>query len=136
MIRFFVFIVMAATVASASAQDTNDHAELIDALAKSKVYSDNSVTMSPDSSNILLMVGQVLRDHRFIAAAGELIHDDDDSLAIQAIEDYCRRCQKEHRHPVMAGQSYRSFSTVGKSRWGRVPSGNLPEWDEHDQGRR
>ena len=48
MIRFFVFIVMAATVASASAQDTNDHAELIDALAKSKVYSDNSVTMSPD----------------------------------------------------------------------------------------
>ena len=48
MIRFFVFIVMAATVASASAQDTKDHAELIDALAKSKVYSDNSVTMSPD----------------------------------------------------------------------------------------
>ena len=134
---------MAATVASASAQDTNDHAELIDALAKSKVYSDNSVTMSPDRalldgfkqwgkdglqhlrkslkhesrdvrhhsllllaelpggndllletlkdksssvrSNILSMVGQVLRDRRFIPAAGELIHDDDDSLAIQAI---------------------------------------------------
>ena len=143
MIRFFVFIVMAATVASASAQDTNDHAELIDALAKSKVYSDNSVTMSPDRellegfkqwgkdglqhlqkslnddsrdvrhhsllllaelpggndllleilkdksspvrSDILSMVGQVLRDRRFIPAAGELIHDDDDSLALHAI---------------------------------------------------
>jgi len=143
MIRFFVFIAIAITVANASAQDKADPADLIDTLAKSKVYSDNSVTMSPDRallegfkqwgkdglrhlqksmnhesrdvrhhsllllaelpggndllletlkdksssvrSNILSMVGQVLRDRRFIPAAGELIHDDDDSLAIQAI---------------------------------------------------
>jgi len=48
MIRFFVFIAIAITVANASAQDKADPADLIDTLAKSKVYSENSVTMSPD----------------------------------------------------------------------------------------
>ena len=143
MIRILASIAIAINAASAFAQDANDHADLIDALAKSKVYSENSVTMSPDRtllkgfqewgkdglqhlkkslnddsrdvrhhsllllarlpggndllletlkdksssvrSNILSMVGQVLRDYRFIPAAGELIHDDDESVALYAI---------------------------------------------------
>lgn len=142
MCRLLCFVAAAIAVSCVSAQDVS-HTDLIDALAKSKVYSDDSVTMSPDRellagfskwgddglqhlrkclsddsrdvrhhsllllaelpggnnilletlkdksstvrSDILSMVGVVLRDNKFIPAAGELIHDEDESLAIQAI---------------------------------------------------